>query len=224
MLTHCPFFFALLYLTYPWPRGGCVRMPFHKIRLGREKRMPTNTVNLDALIARDDFAGDTTHTRDSERQRIQATDLEGGFLLPALRKPDFQRETSYWSPTKVVDLVNAFVSGDLIPAVILWQRGAQTFVIDGAHRLSALIAWIKDDYGDGATSIKVFSGHIPPEQKKIADRTRNQMNKKIGPYAKFKGLASAIESASPDDRIILSALNTSAFHVQLGPCRRCNCR
>ncbi|MYB40404.1 HNH endonuclease [Candidatus Saccharibacteria bacterium] len=179
--------------------------------------MSTNTVNLDALVARDDFAGDTNHTGISERQRIQVTDLESGFLLPALRKPDFQRETSYWSPTKVVDLVKSFIGGDLIPAVILWQRGAETFVIDGAHRLSALIAWIQDDYGDRAASIRFFAGHIPPEQERVADRTRKMMNKEIGPYAKFKGLASSPESVSPDDRTILSALNTSAFHVQWVP-------
>ena len=68
--------------------------------------MSTNTVNLDALIKRDDFAGDMSARGISERQRIQVTDLESGFLLPALRKPDFQRETSYWSPQKVVDLVD----------------------------------------------------------------------------------------------------------------------
>ena len=184
--------------------------------------MSTNTVNLDALVAPDDFAGDTNHKGISDRQRIQVTDLESGFLLPALRKPDFQRETSYWSPTKVVDLVKSFISGDLIPAVILWQRGAETFVIDGAHRLSALIAWIQDDYGDRAASIKFFAGHVPPEQQKVADRTRKLMNKEIGPYAKFKGLVSSPESASPEDRIILSALNTSAFHVQWVPAHDVN--
>ena len=43
------------------------------------------------------------------------------------------------------------------------------------------------------------------------------MEKDIGPYAKFKGLVSAPDTASPDDRKILSALNTSAFHVQWVP-------
>ena len=184
--------------------------------------MSSNTVNLDALIARDDFAGDTTAKGISERQRIQVTDLEGGFLLPALRKPDFQRETSYWSPKKVVDLVKSFIEGELIPAVILWQRGTKTFVIDGGHRLSALIAWIQDDYGDRGNSIRFFSGHIPPEQIKVADRTRKMMNKEIGPYAKFKGLASAFESASKEDKNIVSALNTSAFHVQWVPAHDVN--
>lgn len=184
--------------------------------------MSTNTVNLDALIVRDDFAGDITTKGVSERQRIQVNDLEGGFLLPALRKPDFQRETSYWSPQKVVDLVKSFIHGDLIPAVILWQRGAETFVIDGAHRLSALIAWIQDDYGDRAASIKFFSGHIPPEQQRAADRTRRLMNKEIGPYAKFKGLLSAPDSAATSDKQILSAPNTSAFHVQWVPAHDVN--
>lgn len=179
--------------------------------------MPTNTVNLDALIARDDFAGEASVKGASERRVIQVSELDGGYLLPALRKPDFQRETSYWSPQKVVELVEAFIKGDLIPAVILWQRGADTFVIDGAHRLSALIAWVRDDYGDGASSIRFFSGHIPPEQKKIADRTRKLLNKAVGPYAKFKGLSSDRDAASPEDRKVLSALNTNAIQVQWVP-------
>lgn len=179
--------------------------------------MSTNTVNLDALIARDDFAGEASIKGASDRKVIQASELDGGFLLPALRKPDFQRETSYWSPQKVVDLVEAFIRGDLIPAVILWQRGSETFVIDGAHRLSALIAWVRDDYGDSTSSIRFFSGHIPPEQKKIAERTRKLVNKAVGPYARFKGLSSDRDSARPEDKKVLSALNTNAIQVQWVP-------
>jgi hypothetical protein len=31
------------------------------------------------------------------------------------------------------------------------------FVIDGGHRLSALRAWMEDDYGDGTISLEVIS-------------------------------------------------------------------
>src|SRR5215813_9681685 len=107
-----------------------------------ERKMPTNTVNLDALIPREDFSLTAEDAGGQPRSSIAISDLDAGFFSTSLRKPDFQRETTSWTPQKVVDLVQAYVTGDLIPAVILWQRGSDIFVIDGAHRLSALMAWI----------------------------------------------------------------------------------
>lgn len=181
--------------------------------------MATNTVNLDALIARDDFAAIEGQVGGNPRTNISITDLDGGFFATDLRKPDFQRETTHWSPQKVVDLVRAFVKGDLIPAVILWQRGREIFVIDGAHRLSALIAWIKDDYGDRATSIGFFGPQISPEQIKIAERTRKLVNKEIGSYATFKGLRERPEVATEEHREIISALGRNSIIIQWVPAR-----
>lgn len=147
------------------------------------------TVNLDALIARDDFSSEATNAGGRPRDALGLPDLENnGFFQHSLRKPDFQRETTHWSPNAVYELVKAFLDGDLIPAVIMWERGEEYFVIDGAHRLSALMAWIRDDYGDGTASATLFGGAISPEQKKIADRTRALLRKNIGAYSEFKGL------------------------------------
>ena len=87
--------------------------------------MPTNLVNLDALISREDFEvvdeNSLTHQR---LQTIQIRDLEpNAFFFTALRKPDFQRETANWTPDKIADLVHSFIEGDLIPAIILWSSG-----------------------------------------------------------------------------------------------------
>ena len=118
-------------------------------------------VNLDALLPRADLV-----TRGESAGDVPALSVLGlspkGFLYPVLRKPDFQRETSNWSPEQVTDLVATFVGGDLIPAIILWRSGPHVFVIDGAHRLSAIIAWLHDDYGDGEKSRRYFQGSIPP--------------------------------------------------------------
>ncbi len=77
--------------------------------------------------------------------------MKGNFFYPVLRKPDFQRETHEWSPNKVKGLIESFANQDLIPAIIMWTtKGGYTFAIDGAHRLSALIAWVNDDYGQNA--------------------------------------------------------------------------
>jgi hypothetical protein len=85
--------------------------------------MAGSVVNLDALIPREDMLTPAAEYRGATLERIDIGHLDDAFFVNALRKPDFQRETAHWSPDKVVDLVRAFVSGDLIPAVILWRRG-----------------------------------------------------------------------------------------------------
>ncbi len=100
-----------------------------------------------------------------------------------IRKPDFQRETADWQPKAVYGLIESFLDGNLIPSLIFWRSPTQTlFVIDGAHRLSALIAWIHDDYGDGVHSRRFYDNYIPPEQKKVAERTRRMVANGIGSY------------------------------------------
>lgn len=147
--------------------------------------MATNHVNLDALIPREDFAVEANAPQGTPLEKISVVHLEGPFFGPDLRKPDFQRETAHWTPSKVVDLVRAFVDADLIPAVILWRSGKYIFVIDGAHRLSALLAWIFDDYGDRQRSVDFFGGHITDEQRKIAKRTRESINSAVGSYQEY---------------------------------------
>lgn len=147
-------------------------------------------VILDALIPRDDFevVGDTMHTSSTSISTLSVTNLKkGDFFLSVARKPDFQRETNEWDSKKIIGLINSFIDGDLIPAIILWQspRG-YTFVIDGAHRLSALTAWINDDYGDGLISKDFFSSAIPEEQLAIAERTRKAIRKQVGSFADFE--------------------------------------
>lgn len=148
--------------------------------------MAGNLCNLDALIPRSDFAFDISNpAAPSDYLPLKANDLQIGSPL-LLRKPDFQRETSFWSPEKVRDLVLAFSNEDLVPAVILWRSpNNEAFVIDGAHRLSSLMAWVNDDYGDGTLSQKFF-GAIPEHQKKVADKARDLIEEAVGPYHKIQ--------------------------------------
>ena len=178
--------------------------------------MSTNVVNLDALIPRADMS-DLIEPSGSPQDKIDIHHLEQSFFSTALRKPDFQRETTRWSPEKVVDLIRAFVDGDLIPAVILWQRGRHVFVIDGAHRIGALMAWVKDDYGDRQTSMEYFGGQIPEEQKKAAERTRTTVNAKIGPYAEYLAARIKPEAANPDIRPRVARLATQTLTAQWVP-------
>ncbi|EGA3294448.1 hypothetical protein H5L73_004733, partial [Salmonella enterica] len=93
-------------------------------------------VNLDAMIKRADFAAETDdETTFDTINSISVRDLNDFTAI--LRKPDFQRETNHWSPNQVVSMLESYVNGDLIPAVILW-KSSYIFVIDGGHRLSVL--------------------------------------------------------------------------------------
>lgn len=144
-----------------------------------------NVVNLDALIPREDFlANDGADAGSQGKPTISETDLRKGELFfSTLRKPDFQRETAAWTPDTICDFVEAFIEGELIPAVICWQSPSRlSFVIDGAHRISAIIAWLRDDYGDAEASIDFYDNNIPAEQRRLAKRTRDMLNARVGSY------------------------------------------
>lgn len=140
-------------------------------------------VNIDALIAREDFeAADETTNTASKISTLSVNDLKegSGLFLASVRKPDFQRETADWDIDKIVRFIKSFVDGEFIPAVILWRSQAGLiFVIDGSHRLSSLIAWVNDDYGDGQFSLEAFDGEIPDEQRQIARKARETINSQI---------------------------------------------
>lgn len=161
----------------------------------------SKTANLDAMIRREDFAAiDGDQGMHENVTTISVRDFaDGGLLGNALRKPDFQRETNHWRPEQVVRLLECFVSGDLIPSVILWQSPTCVFVIDGGHRLSALRAWIEDDYGDGPLSQPFFGYDISNEQRKIADQTRQLVKERVGTWQHYKQ-RSKDESLDPQER------------------------
>ena len=168
-----------------------------------------STVQLDALIPREDFDIDEKSSQTSLSQTFKISDLESGaFFYNSLRKPDFQRETSDWSTGRICDFINSFLDGDLIPAIILWNAGRYTFAIDGAHRLSALIAWVNDDYGDGFFSNAFFDHNIPEEQKSIAEKTRNKVNRDIGSY---KEHIEAVRKPTKANPIILERAQKLGF-------------
>lgn len=174
----------------------------------------SQTANLDALVPREDFEVIDIVAPATQIDRIQVRDLEpGAFFYAVVRKPDFQRETSDWIPSKITAFIQSFLDGDLIPALILWQAGSQIFLIDGAHRLSALIAWVHDDYGDGPTSKKFFDGVIPDEQNKAAAATRAAVKAKFGSYADLKFAVANADKAKLET--VERAKRLAALSIQL---------
>ncbi|MGE0680067.1 MAG: DUF262 domain-containing protein [Candidatus Binatia bacterium] len=175
-------------------------------------------LNLDALILREDFEVEVNKPPASSQLApgVKVNELEeNSMTYLALRKPDFQRETADWQPEMVVDLVKSFLDGDLIPSVILWRSpsSGNIFVIDGSHRLSALIAWVQDDYGDGRKSVEFFENIIPREQASAADKCRTLIKKTVGTYEEVK--AALLKPGNAPQERILRARNMAAFSIQL---------
>ncbi len=175
-------------------------------------------VNLDALISREDFEilSDAANTASNLKDTIPATDLEFGHLTYAvLRKPDFQRETAAWSAEAVADLVQSFIEENLIPSIILWRAPNRTlFVIDGAHRLSALIAWVNNDYGDGKRSRDFFQNIIPLQQEKAALVAREIIEERIGSYHDLRAAATYPKGAKPRHIELARVLGSVALNIQ----------
>ncbi|MDI2444678.1 HNH endonuclease family protein [Pseudomonas aeruginosa] len=172
-------------------------------------------VNLDALISREDFEIEEVVNSGKKKETISIEDIKyDSFFFSNLRKPDFQRETNEWDAEKVTELVRSFITGDLIPSVILWRSaGGYLFVIDGSHRLSALAAWVNNDYGDGEASKLFYDGIVPDEQLRVAQDTRKLIEKAVGAYSDFRLALTHPEKVRPD--IVRHSKNLGALAIQL---------
>jgi hypothetical protein len=172
-------------------------------------------VNLDAFIPREDFgrqdieAGGVEVIRDFPISYLESESP----IRKQLRKPDFQRETTHWTPEQVVTFVASFLDQEVIPGLILWKSPSFIFVIDGGHRLSALRAWMEDDYGDRAIS-GAFFHEISDEQKKVAHRTRKLIEEKIGRFSTLKALVGTTRAESPTQTRRAGALFTRPLTLQ----------
>lgn len=172
-------------------------------------------VNLDALIPREDFEVKENLNSGKKKETISIEDIKAdSFFFSNIRKPDFQRETNEWDSSMICELVKSFIEGDLIPAIILWRStGGYLFVIDGSHRLSALSAWVNDDYGDGKISKLFYDGVIPDEQLDIAQATRKLVNKTVGSYDDFRLALTHPEKVKPE--VVQYAKDLGALAIQL---------
>ena len=168
--------------------------------------MPTHLVNLDALIQREDFESGEAEAGSNE-PLFKVEELASGKLYyRVLRKPDFQRDTSNWDPQTIVEFVRSFLDGELIPALILWhsKETNKVFVIDGAHRLSALVAWVNDDYGDGPISQRFFDFRVPDAQKRFHQETKRLIESEIGSFQQLMHIG-LNEEAAPSAKALRRA-------------------
>lgn len=96
-----------------------------------------------------------------------------------LRKPDFQRATWAWTPEDCVELLESVLHERVVPSVIMWLSpdGSQ-YVLDGGHRISVLLAWIKDDWGDKLASDKYTDRIFERDSKAAARSVRDLLRRR----------------------------------------------
>lgn len=168
-------------------------------------------VNLDAMIPREDLAViDQEYDLDLLNSFSISHLAPNAPILRLLRKPDFQRETNHWKPDQIATFIESFLDNEVIPSLILWKSPSLIFVIDGGHRLSALRAWMLDDYGDGPVSREFYSGEISDDQKRIAKRARKLIENRVGRYSTLEKLVDSKEGdilARRANRLFTRSLN-----------------
>lgn len=181
--------------------------------------MSTQLVNLDAMIQREDL--EETSGGSAPRQsirEIRVDDLEQGRpLFATLRKPDFQRVTANWSSEKVADFIRTFLNSEFVPSLVMWEStlSGKFFVIDGAHRLSALMAWVNNDYGNGTISKKFFGEEGISEAQKRYAKATSALIDEIGTYADLKVYAQNPDQAPNEKtRVLARKLFTSKLDLQ----------
>ena len=173
---------------------------YFQSRHKQKKKMSKETkVHLDHLIRRQSLRytkpkkGDYLdfHSPQKSDSNIRFSDVqqEDGWFS-RLVKPDFQRATSAWSPEGCANFLHSVVRRRIIPSIILWRNDETTlvYVLDGAHRLSVLRAWMTDDWGDKAEEFYVKSENYN-EVISSAHEARETVNKKIGAFKEFSEAA-----------------------------------
>lgn len=142
-------------------------------------------------------------------------------IFPILRKPDFQRETSAWSPDDCVKLLESIVKGLIIPSLIVWKSPDNNFlyILDGAHRVSVMRAWVIDDWGDKAVENYYERHEYYDEIREAAQVVRTAVKAQIGSYDDFltagKNFLSAAREGSARDRLSEKEYQRGLFYTEM---------
>ncbi|WP_122574979.1 GmrSD restriction endonuclease domain-containing protein [Pseudomonas viridiflava] len=153
------------------------------------------------------------HSPQKSDSNIRFSDIqqeEGWFSR--LVKPDFQRATSAWTPDGCADFLNSVVRRRIIPSIILWRNDETglVYVLDGAHRLSVLRAWMTDDWGDKANDFYAKSENHT-EIITAAHEARELINKKVGAFMDFSEAAKELWEITDKGEAPLRKMSTQRF-------------
>lgn len=153
----------------------------------------SKVVHLDHLIKRQSirfYSKEEAILNSISSQRLSDSNIRYNDITSQwfdnIRKPDFQRETNAWNPNQCCEFIESVFMARIIPSIILWknEENGLVYVLDGAHRLSIIRAWMTDDYGD--KNIAYYERRDTDTIKLVAKETRDLINIKIGSYEDFK--------------------------------------
>jgi hypothetical protein len=176
------------------------------------------TVYLDHHIKRDSLFYKRPTTAGSEMptprgflniKQLYGDDSED-YLL---KKPDFQRATWSWTPEDCVELLEAVLNEQVVPSVIMWLGADGTkFVLDGGHRISVLLAWIKDDWGD-----RLPANHFKDDSLELASKTAAQkvrellIQRDIGSLQEYLQAERRYRQLIEQDQAPATAMDSTSF-------------
>ncbi|WP_321968366.1 HNH endonuclease signature motif containing protein [Burkholderia cepacia] len=127
----------------------------------------------------------SAHRSDSSIRFDDIRQKDGWF--DRLVKPDFQRATCAWDSEACVTFLSSVIRRRIIPSIILWRSSENglVYVLDGAHRLSVLRAWMIDDWGDKAGDFYEKNENLE-EIQAAAQSTRALVKASIGLFSEFE--------------------------------------
>ncbi|WLQ13309.1 DUF262 domain-containing protein [Hahella aquimaris] len=172
-------------------------------------------VYLDHLIPRDNFRYVDKNRQGLMEDTYKQSDIRLSDIavdwFTRLRKPDFQRETNSWSPEGCVALLKSILNGDVVPGIIVWKSNESTliYVIDGAHRLSVLRAWMLDDWGD--KNIAYYNELHKAEIVSAAEQVRQIVNSEVGSYEDFKSFHQQLRHLVNESKAPRKEMSSWAF-------------
>ena len=158
-------------------------------------------VYLDHLIPRESlrYQRPNEQVPFTERQKdgLRLCDLQNPNRMRLLRKPDFQRETWAWTPEDCVALLESIVNNQVIPSVIMWSspNNGLDYILDGGHRVSVVLAWLLDDWGDSLTSETYRDDDHERSIKAAARTVREAVSVRVGTIGDYQAAERAIEQA-----------------------------
>lgn len=122
----------------------------------------------------------------NEDHALRYDDIRRSEWFSHIRKPDFQRETNAWTTEDCIEFLDSVVNGRIIPSLILWQSKESniTYILDGAHRLSVIRAWMIDDWGDKAGDY--YERRDKELIQQAANKTRELLRNSIGLFKDYE--------------------------------------
>lgn len=130
----------------------------------------------------------------------------------SLRKPDFQRATTAWSPDDCLSLLDSLINYQVIPSIIMWRSSENGFryILDGGHRVSVVIAWLMDDWGDNYSGSQL----TPAQQQmnlKAGHAIRELVAERIGTIDEYKLAAEQMYQLTKDRKSPADEMDPVAF-------------